>query len=190
MTIRIDSTSRIIFPLKNNYSFKPRTFNIVAVYLYLAHSSLYNFCNTMPRREPVVAICQPSCSGSRGEDGVEFIRCVGGQEPQTHKIWSFAEDGINRKVHPFARIDVKDFPGDCFLNNYSTVVVHKVTIYGQMYINGSVEWLSVPAPFCYTEVASTDNLLVPEARWGDRGIVETWALGTQYGIPFRGVDVP
>ena len=68
----------------------------------------------MPRRKPVGVIRQPSSSGRGGEDGLDFIRCVGRREPQIHKLWSFAEDGITRKVHPFARIDVGDFSGDCF----------------------------------------------------------------------------
>ena len=105
------------FPLKNIHSFKLRIFNIVAVRIFLAHSSLRNLCNTMPRREKVGVICQPFSSGNRDEYGVEFICCVGGREPQIHELWSFAEDRITREVRPFARIDVVDFSGDCFQND-------------------------------------------------------------------------
>ena len=82
----------------------------------------------MPRREPTGVIHQPSRSGSGGDDGLEFIRCVGGQEPQIHKIWSFAKDVITRKVHPFARIDVGNFNGDFFHTAYDTEIERRVFI--------------------------------------------------------------
>ena len=69
-------------PAQNISSFKLRIFNIVSVCFYLAHYPLRNFCNTMSRREPVGVIRQPSSSGSGGEDGLEFIRCVGRRQPQ------------------------------------------------------------------------------------------------------------
>ena len=106
----------------------------------------------MPRREPVGVTHQTSSSSSRGEDRVEFIRCVGGRYPQFHELWSFAEDGITRKVHPFASIDVGNFSGDCIQTNYSTEVGRRVAIYGQRFINGSVKWLVVPDPFFNTGV--------------------------------------
>ena len=100
----------------------------------------------MPRRKPVIAIFQPSSSGSGGENGLEFICCVGGREPQIHVFWSFTEDGITREVHPSARIDVRDFSGDCFHTAYATEIGRRVFIYGRKSINGSIEWLGVPAP--------------------------------------------
>ena len=74
----------------------------------------------MPRRKPVGVIRQPSNSGSGADDRLEFIRCVGGREPQIHELWTFAEDGITCKVHPFARAEVGDFYGDCFHTYYMT----------------------------------------------------------------------
>ena len=68
----------------------------------------------MPRREPVEFIRQPLNYGSGGEDRVDFIRCVGGRQPQIHKVWNFADDRITCKVHPFARVDVSAFSRDCF----------------------------------------------------------------------------
>ena len=76
----------------------------------------------MTKRKPVGVIRQPSNSGSRDEDGLEFIRCVGGQDP-----------------------------------------------------HGSVERIDVPAPSCGTGVAWTENILVPDSRWGDGGSYKTWA---------------
>ena len=68
----------------------------------------------MPRPETVKVIRQPSISGSGADDRLEFIRCVGGRQPQIHELWSFSEGRITRKVHPFVPIDIGDFSGDCF----------------------------------------------------------------------------
>ena len=115
----------------------------------------------MTRLKPVRIIRQPSSSGSRDKYGLEFIRCVGGQEPQIHELWSFAEDIITREVHPFARIDVCNFSRDCFHTAYVTEIVRRVFIYGQKYMNGSVKWLGVPAPSFGTGVAWTEIFLFP-----------------------------
>ena len=144
----------------------------------------------MPRREPVGVIRQPSSSGSGGEDGLEFILCMGGQEPQIHKLWSFAKDGITREVHPFARIDADNFSGDCFHTDYATEIGRRVFIYGQKSINGSVEWLGVPAPSYNTGVAWTEIILVPNPRWGDGRGYERWDLATRYRPRFGGRSVP
>ena len=72
----------------------------------------------MPRLKPFGAICQPFNSSSRANDGLEFICCVGRQHPQIHEVWTFADDGITYKFHPFARVDVGNFSGECFGTNY------------------------------------------------------------------------
>ena len=64
-----------------------------------------------------------------------------------------------------------------------------MAIYGQRFINGSVEWLVIPAPFCVTGFAWTDNLLVPKARWGYGIRVGDWDWGTRPGV-LIGADVP
>ena len=46
----------------------------------------------IPRRKPVGVIRQPFSSGIGVKDRVEFIRCVGGQQPQIHELWTFAEN--------------------------------------------------------------------------------------------------
>ena len=67
----------------------------------------------------------------------------------------------------------------------------RVTIFGQISINASVEWLGTPVPFYDTTgVPWTDNILVPELRWGDGGNYETWYLQTQSGVSFGGRSVP
>ena len=64
-----------------------------------------------------------------------------------------------------------------------------MSIYGQRSINGSIGWLGIPAPFCDTGVALTDNLLVPKARWEDVVRVGDWARGSQ-PVFLIGADVP
>ena len=147
------------------------------------------FCNTMPRRDPVGVIRQTSRSGSGADDGLEFIRCVDGRQPQIHKLWSFAEDGITREVHPFLQIDVGDFSGNCFQTDYTTEIGCTVAIYGWKSINESVECLNVPAPFYGTGVAWIENILVPSPRWGDGVTYATWTVGTQSGVLII-ADVP
>ena len=96
--------SQNYFRLKIIHSFKLRIFNIDAVRFWLAYYFHHNFFNTMYLRKTVVAIHQTFSYGSRGKDEVEFIQCVGWQEPQTHELWTFSEDGITCKVHTFVRV--------------------------------------------------------------------------------------
>ena len=143
----------------------------------------------MPRCEPVGVILQPSSSGSGADDRLEFIRFVGGREPQIYELWTFAEDGITRKVHPFARVDVGDFSGDCFQTYYMTEERRRVTIFGQISINMSVKWLSVPVPFYDAAgVPWIDNILIPELRWGDGDSYQVWASETRSRPRFGGSD--
>ena len=143
----------------------------------------------MPRRKPVGVIREPSRSGIRSEDGLGFNRCVGGQEPQIHELWSFAEDGVTRKVHLFARIDVNDFSGDCFHTEYATEIGCRVFIYVQKSMNGSIKWIGVPAPFFDTGVAWTGNILVPNSRWVDGCGYKRWALETHSRLLLGGRSV-
>ena len=126
-----NASPRIIFPLKSIHSFKLRIFNIVTVRLCLAYSVRCTLCDTMPKCKPIGVIRQPSSSGGGGEDSLEFIRSVGGREPQIHKLWIFADDGSTREVHVSARIDVGDFSRDCFRTAYATEIGRRVVIYGR-----------------------------------------------------------
>ena len=142
----------------------------------------------MPRCKPVGVIFQPSNSGSGADDRLWFIRCVGRWEPQINEIWIFAEDRITCEVYPFARIDVGDFSGDCFRTAHATEIGrHRVTIFGRIYINMSVEWFSVPIPFYDTAgVPWIDNILVPEFLWGYGDSYQVWALETRSRPHFNG----
>ena len=63
-----------------------------------------------------------------------------------------------------------------------------MSIYGRKLINGSVERLGIPAPSCGTGVALTENILVPNLRWGDGGNYETWASATCSRPRFNRLD--
>ena len=161
---------------------------MVAVCFCLAHSSHHNFLAIMPRREPVGVICQPFSYVSRSKYGVDFICCVDGQEPQIHKLWTFAKDGSTCEFHPFALIDVGDFSGDCF-QYFFAEAGRRVSIYGQRSINWSVKWLGIPVPFKETVVNFTDNLLCLAVSCGDGVKVRAWAWEIQPEVFFGRVDV-
>ena len=84
LNIFIYWSPRIIFPLKNIHNFKLIIFNKVTVLFCHDHYILYNFCNRMRRCELVGATRQPTRSGSGGEDGLDFIRCV---SPKSTNFW-------------------------------------------------------------------------------------------------------
>ena len=144
----------------------------------------------MHRRDPVGYIRQPFNSVSGADDLTEFIHCVGRQQPQIHGVWTLADDGITREVHPFARVDVSDFSRDCFKTDYFSENGRRVPIYGRKYFNGRVEWIGIPCYFRDDGPPWTDNPLCPSPRWGDGGTVGAWAWGIQPGGCYGGVDVP
>ena len=99
----------------------------------------------MSRREIVGSICWRFDSDSGDEDGPELIQYVDGRDPQVHEVWNFGEDGVTREVHPIARVDVGDgFVGE-FMTNDVTPSWCRVPMFGVHSINGSVQWLVVPA---------------------------------------------
>ena len=102
---------------------------MVSACLCLAQAVPCNFCNNMSRRESFRATHKTFLYDNRGEDGIEFVRCVDGRELQTHKLWSFSKDRITREVYPFARVDVGDFLGDCLQTHYMTEEACRVTVF-------------------------------------------------------------
>ena len=52
-------------------------------------------------------------------------------------------------------------------------------------MNGSVESIIFPAPFYDTELAWTENILVPSPHWKDGVRVGDWDWGTQPGVLVR-----
>ena len=129
--------------------------------------------NTMASREPVAVQAVLPCtvqalrSGRGGKDRVWFTPCIDGLEPEIHELWTFSKDGT-REVHPFARIMISDdFTRETFHTDFVSVKGHRVAFLGQISVNGSVEWLDVPRPFCGTGVTTsawTENLYINPRR--------------------------
>ena len=108
-------------------------------------------------------------SGSGDKDGIGFIRCVDGQQPQIDEVWTFGEDSVTSEVHLTARVDVgSGFVGE-FATDYLTPNWRRVPMFGRNSINESVEWIGVPDFLSKYGPSSTLNLLDPYDSWGDRG---------------------
>ena len=70
-----------------------------------------------------------------------------------------------------------------------TEELRRVTIFCQISINVSVEWLGVPISFYDTaRVPWIDNILSPELRWGDGDSYQVWASETRSRPHFDGSD--
>ena len=120
----------------------------------------------MPIREPFGAIFQPFNSGIGADDRLEFIRCVGGRQPEIHEVWTFGNYGITREVHTFARRDIGAFFGDCFGTNYLAENGRRMPMYGRKLINGSVDWVGVPTFLRNDGPPWDDNIWCPSPRSG------------------------
>ena len=134
-----------------------------------AHSFRCNFLIIMPRPDLVKAIHQPSNSGSGYDDGLDFIRCVGKRQPEIHEVWTFCDDRITRKVHPFVRVDISAFVRDCIVNDYLIENGRKVPMFRRICINGSFEWMGIPDFLRTNGPPWTANILAPYANWGRGG---------------------
>ena len=143
----------------------------------------------MPIHESVRSIRQSFNSGSGANDGIEFIRCVGGRQPEIHKVWTFGDNRLTPKVHPFVRVDVGAFHSDCFVTDYLAENGRRVPMYGRKLMNGSVKWLGVPTFFRNNGPPWADNILFPSPCWGVRGTYEILALESQPGGFYGGVYV-
>ena len=84
------------------------------------------------------SIRRSSDSGSRGTEGVEFIRCVDGQEPQIHESWCFVSDGVTREVHTTAQIYIGAETVGQFKTNYLAKNGRIIPVVIQISINGIV----------------------------------------------------
>ena len=91
------------------------------------------------------SICRPYDSGSGGTKGVEFIRCVDGQDPQIHEIWCLGSYGVTREVHLTAQIDVGAETVGQVLTQYLSENGRIIPVIGQISINGNFELLGIPA---------------------------------------------
>ena len=92
-----------------------------------------------------------------------------GRDPQIHEVWNFGEDGVTPEVHSTAQVDVgARFVGK-FATNYLTENGRRIPMFGVNSINGSVQWLGVPAPLRTCGPPCTDNILAPSPSWGTGG---------------------
>ena len=95
-------------------------------------------------------------------------RCVKRwRQPKINEVWTFREDGVTRKVHPTARVDVSAFVGECFAINYLTPTWCRIPMFGRNYINGSVEWIGFPNLLRNDGPPWNLNILAPYAKLGD-----------------------
>ena len=60
----------------------------------------------------------------------------------------------------------------------------------QKSISGNVKWLGVPSFLQNDGPPWADNILCPSPRWVFGGTVENWALESQPGSRYGGVDIP
>ena len=130
----------LVFPPSLKISFV----TIVLFWPRPAHSNRCNFSKNMTQRRKFGSIRRPSKSGRRVSKGPEYIRCVDGREPQIYEVWCFGSDSITPEVHPIAQVDVGAGVVGQLLSDYHTTNGRRISILGQISINGSVEYLGIP----------------------------------------------
>ena len=97
----------------------------------------------MIRRAPMGDIHSTSASGSRGTVPGAFIQCVNGRETQIYKLWCWDVDGICRKVHPTASVDIPAGTlGEFVTNSLSRNGWHNQAI-GELLNNGRVQFIGL-----------------------------------------------
>ena len=67
--------------------------------------------------------------GSRDAEGPEFIRCVDGRAPQIHEIWALREDGVTRKFHRTAQVNVSAGVIAEFMTDYLTETLRRIPFF-------------------------------------------------------------
>ena len=94
-----------------------------------------------------------------------------------------------REVHPTARVDVRArFVGE-FSTNYLTPSWRRIPMFGVNSINGSIQWLGVPAPLRTDGPLCNDNILAHSPAWETGGTATNPNWGSQPGGPYDSVDV-
>ena len=68
-----------------------------------------------------------------GTEATAFIKCINGRDPQINELWCLGLDGICRKVHTKARVEVPS----------GTVGEFGIKIIGQLSVNNSVQFLGL-----------------------------------------------
>ena len=98
----------------------------------------------MIRNHPMGSIHHTSNPESRSTKDTNFTQCVDVWESQIYEVWSLGLDGIFRKVHPAARVEVVtgivgEFTTDCLPENGRRILIIR-----QLSINDSVQFLGIP----------------------------------------------
>ena len=88
--------------------------------------------------------------GSRVTKDVDFIQCVGGHDPQLHKMCCQGLEIITREIHPTARVGF----GAGTVGQFTTKIA-------QLSINGSVQLLVIPDFVRNSGFSFNENLQAP-----------------------------
>ena len=86
-------------------------------------------------------IRRPQDYVSGGTEATSFIQCVGGREPQIHEFWCLDLEGISRKFHPTARVEVTAGTAGEFLTNHLSENGRRIDIIWRVSVNDSVQFL-------------------------------------------------
>ena len=130
----------LIFPPNFKISF----IAIVLFWPCRAHSDCCCFAKNMIRSRSMLSIRRTSDFCSRGSEDIDFIWYVDGRYPQLHKIWSLGLDNVTREIHSTERVEVDNGTVGDITTNYLAENGHRIPIIGRLYINGSVQFLSIP----------------------------------------------
>ena len=142
------------------------------------------------------SICQISDSVCGGNKDVEFIQCVDGREPQTHKIWCLGSNSVTRDFHPTAQIDVGSETSRQFSTQYFAKNCRIIPVIGQTSVNRSVEILGIPYDAWEFGLPFLENILAPTMPrgWGDNdNSNKNWPVipgGPYHNISLHGVVPP
>ena len=117
------------------------------------------------------------------------MRCVGGQQPETHEVWTFSNDGISPKNYSFAHVDVGAFSGDFFPTDYLTENERRVPMFGKKLIHGSFEWICVPDFLRANVIPLNVNILAPYAYCAREGPSTNQNLSSDSGGYFASVHI-
>ena len=86
---------------------------------------------------------RPSYSGSGGTEANDFIQWINGREPHIHELWCLGLDGIIRKFHPTARVELPAGTVREFVTNYLAENGRQIKIIWQISVNKIVQFLGL-----------------------------------------------
>ena len=145
----------------------------------------------MIRRRPVVSIFWPSDYGSGVTEDTKLIQYVDSREPQLHKMWCLGLDNFTCKIQLTVQVEVGAGTVGEFTTNHFAENGHIIRIIGQLYINGSVQFLGITNFFWNSGllfILKNQAPTVPSG-WGNSDTTNrNW--GVIPGRPYRNVELP